>query len=75
MMLFVFKYDSPVFYKMHNDKKNYDLVMSKIYKIYFIEFDEEVVLEVTRKPTKNVSWSQLFSVKYTILKFLSKIAH
>ena len=72
LLLFVFKYDSPVFYLMHNDKKNYDSVMAKIYKIYFIEFDEEVPLEVTNKPSKDISWSELFSVKYTIHLIINK---
>ena len=64
MLVFVFKYDSPVYYLKKNDKQNYYAIMSKIYKTCILDDEEDNQSNGEQTVSKDISWSELFSANF-----------
>ena len=64
LLLFIFKYDSPIFYLINKDKNNYDKVIQKIYRTHTIDNESIIPHDKCNKDIKDIAWSEILSTKY-----------
>ena len=65
LMVFVFKYDSPTYYSLVHDSKNYILINSWIYNTKANDISTQLQSqEISQYSIKKTSWRDLFSANY-----------
>ena len=65
LMVFVFQYDSPTYYSMHRDERNYSAICSKLYQIS--DDEASTIFQSCSwecSGTKDITWADQFSPRY-----------